>query len=258
MDWWGWATFGFVATVVLTVIMVAAQLAGLSRMDLPMMLGTIFVESPDLARVIGFLVHLINGQVFALMYAAAFALMGTATWWLGASFGLIHGLAAPHRDHPAPARHPSTDGLGEERPRSSGHPRAAGSARLELRRTDSGLHGYRARRLRHPPRLVPQALGAGDGRPASSARSGSGPERQRGLDQGGVSESLREIAKVLARCGIHLLREQPEVVRVREEALEDLCGLAHAAQSRQGVDEPERAGEEGPLRPCLALAGRYR
>jgi hypothetical protein len=94
MDWWGWATFGFVATVVLTGIMVAAQLAGLSRMDIPMMLGTLFVESPDLARVIGFFVHLLNGQAFALLYAAAFALIGTATWWLGALFGLVHGLAA--------------------------------------------------------------------------------------------------------------------------------------------------------------------
>jgi hypothetical protein len=94
MDWWGWATFGFVATVVLTVIIVAAQLVGLSRMDIPMMLGTMFVESPDLARVIGFLVHLINGQAFALLYAAAFALIGSATWWLGALFGLVHGFAA--------------------------------------------------------------------------------------------------------------------------------------------------------------------
>ncbi len=94
MDWWGWATFGFVATVVLTGIMVAVQLAGLSRMDIPMMLGTMFVESPDLARVIGFFVHLLNGQAFALLYAAAFALIGTATWWLGALFGLVHGLAA--------------------------------------------------------------------------------------------------------------------------------------------------------------------
>jgi hypothetical protein len=94
MDWWGWATFGFVATVVLTGIMVAAQLAGLSRMDIPMMLGTLFVESPDLARVIGFFVHLLNGQAFALLYAAAFALIGSATWWLGALFGLVHGLAA--------------------------------------------------------------------------------------------------------------------------------------------------------------------
>jgi hypothetical protein len=94
MDWAGWATFGFVATVVLTGIMVGAQLAGLSRMDIPMMLGTLFVDSPDLARVIGFFLHLLIGQVFALLYAAAFALIGSSSWWLGGLFGLLHGLAA--------------------------------------------------------------------------------------------------------------------------------------------------------------------
>ena len=94
MDWAGWATFGFVATVILTGIMVAGQLLGFSRMDLPYILGTVFVEDPDRARVVGFLIHLVNGQVFALVYTSAFALIGTATWWLGALFGVIHGLAA--------------------------------------------------------------------------------------------------------------------------------------------------------------------
>jgi hypothetical protein len=94
MDWAGWATLGFVATVVLTGIMVASQLLGLSRMDLPLMLGTIFLENPGRARVLGFFIHLVNGQVFALLYAAAFALIGRATWWIGALFGLLHGLAA--------------------------------------------------------------------------------------------------------------------------------------------------------------------
>ena len=94
MDWAGWATFGFVATVALTATMVAAQLAGLSRMDLPMMLGTMFVEDPDRARVIGFFVHLANGQLFALLYAAAFSLLERSEWWLGALFGVFHGIAA--------------------------------------------------------------------------------------------------------------------------------------------------------------------
>jgi hypothetical protein len=74
--------------------MLLAQLAGLSRMDLPMMLGTMFAEDPDRARVVGFFVHLVNGQVFGLFYAAAFSLLGLATWWLGALFGAFHGLAA--------------------------------------------------------------------------------------------------------------------------------------------------------------------
>jgi hypothetical protein len=94
MDWAGWATFGFGATVALTAILVAAQLGGHTRMDIPMMLGTIFVEDPDRARVVGSLMHLVNGQFFALFYASGFALLNVATWWLGGLFGLLHGVAA--------------------------------------------------------------------------------------------------------------------------------------------------------------------
>jgi hypothetical protein len=94
MDWAGWATFGFVATVLLTGIMVASQLAGLSRMDLPMILGSMFVRGPDRARALGFVIHLVNGQVFGLLYASAFHLIGRAEWWIGALFGMVHGVVA--------------------------------------------------------------------------------------------------------------------------------------------------------------------
>jgi hypothetical protein len=94
MDWGGWATFGLGATVALTATMLFAQLAGLSRMDIPMMLGTMFSENSDRARIVGFFVHLLNGQIFALFYASAFSLLGLATWWLGAVFGAFHGFAA--------------------------------------------------------------------------------------------------------------------------------------------------------------------
>ena len=94
MDWAGWAVFGLVATVTLTGIMVAAQFAGLSRMDIPLMLGTLFTDRPDRARFYGFLVHVANGQLFAIGYAAAFAILDTSSWWLGALFGLGHGVAA--------------------------------------------------------------------------------------------------------------------------------------------------------------------
>ena len=94
MDWAGWAVFGLAATITLTGIMVAAQLAGVSRMDIPLILGTLFTEEPDRARFLGFLVHLVNGQIFALGYAGAFAVLGRAAWWLGALFGLWHGVMA--------------------------------------------------------------------------------------------------------------------------------------------------------------------
>lgn len=94
MDWAGWALFGLVASAALTAALIVAQLAGWTRMDLPLMLGTLVVEDPDKARVAGFAIHLGVGQLFAMGYAAAFALRGEASWWFGASLGLVHGLVA--------------------------------------------------------------------------------------------------------------------------------------------------------------------
>lgn len=93
MDWVGWAFFGFIATVVLTVIKVGAHLLGLSRLDFTLMLGSALVRDPDRARLTGFFMHLLAGQFFAFLYAAAFALLGTSSVWLGALFGLVHGTA---------------------------------------------------------------------------------------------------------------------------------------------------------------------
>jgi hypothetical protein len=94
VDWSGWAIFGLLATAVLTALMIGAQLAGLSRLDLPLLLGTTLTPDPDRARVVGFFIHLVNGQAFALGYAACFAVLGTATVWLGALLGLLHAFVA--------------------------------------------------------------------------------------------------------------------------------------------------------------------
>jgi hypothetical protein len=90
VDWAGWALFGLTATTVLTAVMIAAQLAGLTRLDLPLVLGTLVTADPDRARVAGFFIHLAAGQVFALGYAATFALVHGATWWLGGLLGALH------------------------------------------------------------------------------------------------------------------------------------------------------------------------
>jgi hypothetical protein len=90
MDWAGWALFGLLATAALTTVMIGAQMAGLTRLDLPLLLGTIVTADPDRARMAGFFIHLAVGQGFAFGYAAAFAVLDRATWWLGALFGLLH------------------------------------------------------------------------------------------------------------------------------------------------------------------------
>jgi hypothetical protein len=94
VDWAGWALFGLVATTALTALMIVAQLGGLTRLDLPLLLGTVATEDPDRARAVGFVVHLAIGQTFALGYAASFALLDRATWWVGGLLGVLHGAVA--------------------------------------------------------------------------------------------------------------------------------------------------------------------
>lgn len=94
MDWAGWALFGLVATAGLTAVMIAAQMAGITRLDLPLLLGTLVTEDPDRARAAGFFIHLGIGEGFALGYAAIFALLHRTTWWLGGLLGLLHAAIA--------------------------------------------------------------------------------------------------------------------------------------------------------------------
>jgi hypothetical protein len=94
MDWLGWGVFGLIATATLTAVLIGAQLAGLTRLDLPLMLGTLLVADPDRARVAGFFIHLLNGQIFALGYAAVFAAVGASSWWAGGLLGVLHGAVA--------------------------------------------------------------------------------------------------------------------------------------------------------------------
>jgi hypothetical protein len=88
----GIALWGFVGTVVLTTALAGSQALGLTRMNLPFMLGTMVTADRDRAKVIGFGMHLINGWLFAAVYAAAFRSWRRATWWLGAAIGLVHAL----------------------------------------------------------------------------------------------------------------------------------------------------------------------
>jgi hypothetical protein len=88
----GWTLWGFVGTVVLTGLMSGSQALGLTRMNIPFMLGTMATPNRDRAKVIGFGMHFVNGWIFASVYAAAFQSWRRATWWLGAAIGMVHGL----------------------------------------------------------------------------------------------------------------------------------------------------------------------
>jgi uncharacterized membrane protein YagU involved in acid resistance len=89
MNWSSWFIWGFASTVVLTSILAGSQGIGLTRMNIPYMLGTIFTPDRDRAKFIGFFLHFLNGWIFSLVYAAAFELVGSSTWWFGALIGLV-------------------------------------------------------------------------------------------------------------------------------------------------------------------------
>jgi hypothetical protein len=84
--------WGFAATVALTALTIAAQSLGLTRIDIPFILGTIFTADRDRAKFFGLVVHLINGWVFALVYGLFFENVHTATWWFGALIGTMQGV----------------------------------------------------------------------------------------------------------------------------------------------------------------------
>ena len=107
MNWTSWLVWGFAGTVVLTTLMAGSQGAGLTRMNIPYMLGTMFTPDRDRAKIYGIGVHLVNGWLFSLIYVAAFHATGLFTWWFGSLTGLVHGAFVLVVGMPAmPGMHP--------------------------------------------------------------------------------------------------------------------------------------------------------
>ncbi len=82
--------WGLLATGLLTTLLRAGQAFHLTRMDMPFLLGTIVTPNRDRAKVVGFVIHFLNGWWMAFLYAAFFHAFGFAAWWLGALMGLAH------------------------------------------------------------------------------------------------------------------------------------------------------------------------
>ena len=94
MSVWGAIAGGFVGTLLLTTGLVAASELRLTRIDLPFLLGTMLVADRTRAKALGYLLHFLAGQIFALIYYAVFTAIDESGWLLGAGFGLLHGVFA--------------------------------------------------------------------------------------------------------------------------------------------------------------------
>ncbi len=94
MSIWSALAGGFVGTIVLTSALRAGSELRLTRMDLPLLLGTAFTPDRARAKVVGYAVHFFFGLLFALLYLAVFRALDEASWWLGALLGVAHALFA--------------------------------------------------------------------------------------------------------------------------------------------------------------------
>jgi uncharacterized membrane protein YagU involved in acid resistance len=90
MNWQSWLLWGFVGTVVLTLLLDGSQRLGMTRVNLPYLLGTMLTPNRDRAKMMGVMLHFVNGWVFSLIYVAAFNSWGAPRIWLGVAAGFIH------------------------------------------------------------------------------------------------------------------------------------------------------------------------
>ena len=91
---WGALVGGLVGTVVLTTILRGASELGLTRMDIPFLLGTALTTDRVRAKAFGYALHFVFGLLFALAYYAIFRVIGSSGFLLGAAFGVVHALFA--------------------------------------------------------------------------------------------------------------------------------------------------------------------
>ena len=94
VSFWGALVGGAIGTIVLTSGLRVAQELGVTRMDIPLLLGTIFTDERDRASAIGYVIHFANGLLFALAYYGVFRAVGHAGWLFGAALGVVHAALA--------------------------------------------------------------------------------------------------------------------------------------------------------------------
>jgi hypothetical protein len=92
MNWSSWILSGFIATLAISTLLAMSQGLGLTRMNVPYLLGTIVTPEREKARLYGFFAHFINGWIFSLVYVYIFEARHMATWWFGLLLGLAHAL----------------------------------------------------------------------------------------------------------------------------------------------------------------------
>jgi hypothetical protein len=98
---------GLIATAAMTGLMYMGFLMNM-RMDMPLMLGTMFLPRGTAAWVLGLMLHLMMGAAFFVVYALLFDALAIESGIVGwaAAFGLVHGAIAGMAMGMMPVMHP--------------------------------------------------------------------------------------------------------------------------------------------------------
>lgn len=83
--------WGLVATTAMAAILQLSQGLGFSRMSLTFLLGSAISGNRSWASVLGFMLYIAGGWLFAFIYFLFFSSIGIYTWWIGVILGLVHG-----------------------------------------------------------------------------------------------------------------------------------------------------------------------
>ena len=90
-QWDAIAFWGLVATASMTTILEGAQLLGVTRLSFPFLFGTYVTGNRRKAMIWGYLLYMLGGWLFGILYALLLEALWPA-WWIGTLAGMLHGL----------------------------------------------------------------------------------------------------------------------------------------------------------------------
>ncbi len=102
---------GMAGGIAMSAMMRIAKAAGLTEMDMALIEGAMFTDDRNKAKGIGAFVHVVmmSGMLIGSIYAQLFSVLAVApgdAWWVGAAFGVAHGVIAGVGFAMIPAIHP--------------------------------------------------------------------------------------------------------------------------------------------------------
>ncbi|TMD45356.1 MAG: hypothetical protein E6I90_07455 [Chloroflexi bacterium] len=84
---------GSTGRMAMLLLIYGGPLIGLPRIDVVSALGSLAAPNKQDAVTLGGAIHFTMGILFAIIYASLWSLgIGSATWWWGLIFGLVHGM----------------------------------------------------------------------------------------------------------------------------------------------------------------------